>query len=388
MYEHLIIGDGGVVFPAYTSKEARQVLRDRLARGNVELYCSCSRDDKLFYKISADLRFVPCHQNYIHQDSCVRAVGKRKSAFVHDDEAGVSVAYLRFNPANFSVPVIKKGDSDEMVPSEVSVEEVVSETSKEEKKKEKKDKEDKEPFSPLAEFIRSINFDSYMSRLISTGKVYSYEYFLSSLYSRLQYIRISPMKKSIKELDYKVDGFKFFYAELDGYTADEYSKLRLKYFGKTSGYFVFPTVLEKALNSFVKQYGVEPDFKSDKLMAAGFMYEKVSKKGNLYLTPGRLHIFKVNDLGVYCDNQTSLLVTNILYGYIQTHKLYNKCRLYFDFDDYDKICDLRMVGRSDYLSFTYIKRDAVCSDEKNIPCYAVEETCITDIVTEWFDGRY
>lgn len=380
MFEHFITTNGGVVFPAYTSKEVRQALRDRLARENIQLYCSCSREDKLYYKISSDLRFIPCHQNYKHSENCVRFGGARKSILVHDEDTGVSTVYLRFNPANFSVPSVSTEEpcSDESS-AEVSTEIAEGE---EQNKNEEDDKPLKEPFSPLARFIRTVNYDSYMDRLISTGKVFSFEYFLSALYGRLQYVRISPMKKSIKELDYKKDGFKFFYAGLTGYQTEERSIITINYFGKSKNYFVYPAILQKVLRDFVKQYGVEPDFNNDKLMVAGFMHERISRKGSLYITPGRFHIFKVNNMGIYCDNSIALSVTNALYKYIQERRLYHKCKLYFDIDDYNKICDLRIMGRVDYLSFVYKVREPY-DTEKVVPCGVLEEELLISVLDDF-----
>lgn len=381
MYEYFIASDGGLIYPAYMSKEDKLALRDRIGTKTDYMFCSCNRENKLYYRVSADLRFIPCHQNYVHSESCVRFGGIRKSVFVHDEDTGISTAYLRFNPANFSIPSISM-PSEGTEPSESK--EVATAEEVAEEQKEGKVKEEKEPFSPLALFVRSINIDSYMDRLIGTGKVFSYEYFLSALYKRLQYIKISPMKKSIKELDYKIDGFKFFYAELAGYTQDDKSTISLKYFGKTNNYFVFPNVLQKALKDYIKQYGSEPNFDTERIMASGFMYERVSRRGNLYLTPGRLHLFKVNELGVYCDNSIVVFVTDFLNNYIKEHKLYKTCKLYFDLDDFGKVCDLRVDGRSDYLSFTFAKRKPCCDEERNVSCGALDESILAAILDEFF----
>ena len=383
MFEHFLT-ENGVIYPSYMDSNSRAKLLHDIGERKDYMFCSCKPDDKLYYRLSSDLRFIPCHQHYIHDPRCVRSdSAKRKSAFVHEDEGNTAVVYLKFNPATFTVPSEKKQPtSDEEASVETVSKDMEAEKPKEQKEREKEDKADKEPFSQLANFIRSLNVDCYMDRLITTGKVFSEDFFLSALYKRLHNVRIAPMKKSIKDLDYKEDGYKFFYAVLSDYQTIDKSIIKLEYFGNKRDYFVYPTILQKALLAYTKQYGTEPDCTKEKIMIGGFMYERVSKRGNLYLTPGRIHMFKVNSKGVYCVDSTALTVTNLLYDYIDKHRLYYKCKLYYDIDDISKICELRISGSKEYISFTYTQREPFNSYEKVVSCSIIDENILGSALDE------
>lgn len=81
--------------------------------------------------------------------------------------------------------------------------------------------------------------------------------------------------------------------------------------GKIFKNFTFPEIAEKAIKKFRKQYGTEPDSNT---FLAGFQYIKKNKSNNnTYRVLGRVHLFQVSDIGVYCRSITELNTFNALH---------------------------------------------------------------------------
>ena len=372
MYDYLITEDGSVVYPSYLDKEDRQELRNRMGENKEYMYCSCSLKDKLYYRISVDLKIIPCHQNYVHQEGCCRGMDKlRYSSFIKSDEGDTSTAFLKFNPAKFNVSFVSEESEDVESDDEDTLEtDEDNNLPKVSEKKETLPGEYKEPYSSLRTFVKQINYDTYMERLIKGKKTLaSNDYFISAVYSHLQNVKISPMKKSVKDLDMKKDGYKFFYAPLTDYVCtDEEFSVTLKYFDKEYKYFMFPGNMRSALKQYKKYYGEYPDVKSGCVMAAGFIYQRMSRYKKPYKTPGRIVFFDVSKQGVFCLNNVFRESYNTIFDCVYQLHLWNKVKVYLSMDEPEVICTMRCEGNSRYLKVFYDEMEDV--EDEN--CIAIE----------------
>lgn len=363
MYDYLITEEGSVIYPSYLDKEDRQELRDRMGENTEYMYCSCSLKDKLYYRISVDLKIIPCHQNYVHQEGCCRGSGKlRYSSFLKSDEGSIATAFLKFNPAKFTVSFTSE-DSENTNEDDEDDEDELMETDEDNNlpkitdRRETLPGEYKEPYSSLSTFVKQINYDTYMERLIKGKKTLaSNDYFISALYSHLKNIKISPMKKSVKDLDIKKDGYKFFYAPLTDYECkDEESSVTLKYFDKEYKYFMFPGNMRSALKQYKKCYGEYPDLESGCVMAAGFIYQRMSRHKKPYKTPGRLVLFDVSRQGIYCANDVFRESLNTIFECIYNMRLWNRAKVYLSVDEPDVIGTIRIDKVKKYIKIYYDK---------------------------------
>lgn len=371
MYDYLIMEDGSVIYPSYLDKEERQELRNRMGEKTEYMYCSCSLKEKLYYRISVDLKIIPCHQNYEHQEGCCRGGGKlRYSSFVKSDEGTTATAFLKFNPAKFTVSFASE-DTDVSDDEEELETDDDNNLPKVSDRRETLPGEYKEPYSSLSTFVKQINYDTYMERLIKGKKTLaSNDYFISALYGHLQNVKISPMKKSVKDLDLKKDGYKFFYAPLVAYECtEEESSITLKYFDKEYKYFMFPGNMRNALKQYKKFYGEYPDLESGHVMAAGFIYQRISKYKKPYKTPGRIVLFDVSKQGIFCVNDVFRESYNTIFDCLYQLYLWNKVKVYLSVDEPNVICTIRSDNNSRYLKVYYDKTEEEMEDEN---CIAIE----------------
>lgn len=72
--------------------------------------------------------------------------------------------------------------------------------------------------------------------------------------------------------------------------------------------------MEKALKKFDKQYGIEPN---EHTVMAGFQYLKKNKANSAYKVMGRVHLFQVSDIGLYCRTMTECNVFNELHRIVK-----------------------------------------------------------------------
>lgn len=306
-----ILVTGDEIYPGYLDKENREKMKIRFGKTRGYMKCACNLDRNLFYRISDDLKIYPEHNNYQHEKSCSRyrdenGKNERKTAYIVNDEDGEVTAYLSFNPKTFSMTdeVLDKEEDNE-VPEETTEEEL------EELVIEKDDNqvttnEKKEPKLALKDLIRSINTDTYTERILNNRVIDSRESFSKSVFYRMKMVRISKMRKAIGDLTLEKDGVKFIYLPFVEAVEKTVNDMKKCYVttqapnGERYSNFIFPRTLEKALKEYRKVYDQEPD---ENTMIAGFQYLKKGKGKKGYRVLGRIHLFQVSDLGLYCRNE-------------------------------------------------------------------------------------
>lgn len=301
-----ILSDGKEIYPGYLDIEKRKELKKQFGGKREFLRCGCKRTG-LFYRISEDFKIYPEHNNYVHNQSCSRyrnpeGKSERKTGYLINEEDGTVTAYLTFDPKNMSIAedvdkVENNPESDKENQEEIENEAVVekeTQTVKEDKK---------EPNLTIDDLIRSINTDTFTERIMNGQKIDSREKFSKNVYFRMKKIKASRMKKGIGELTIENDGVRFVYVPFAGAMKKEEKGLKKCYFcnygpdGTIYNNFIFPEVMEKAIKNFVKRYGAEPN---QDTMMAGFQYRKNTKSGRNYLVLGRVHLFQVSAVGIYC----------------------------------------------------------------------------------------
>lgn len=70
------------------------------------------------------------------------------------------------------------------------------------------------------------------------------------------------------------------------------------------------------MQTYAEQYGTEPNSNT---MIAGFQYLKKSRSGS-YRVLGRIHLFEVSDLGLYCNSMVEQETFNALHKIAQESK--------------------------------------------------------------------
>ncbi len=303
----IVLQDGTTIYPGYLDREKREELKNEYGTTRGYMWCGCRSDQKLFYRISEDLKIYPEHNNYKHDRNCCRfrtdtGEEERKTAYVVSDEDGTVTAYLKFNPKklDFGENVENEESNSEEEFTEDVEEEVVIEKEEVTTKKESK----KEPKLSLSSLIRSINMDTYAEVILNNKKINSRELFSKLVYFRMKKVKVSRMKKSIGDLTLENDGVRFFYFPFAGLVKLEDKGLTKCYIktigkdGKVYNNLIFPETLEKLKKDFFKMYGgMEPNKDT---MIAGFQYYKKSKSGIKYKVLGRVHLFQTSELGIYC----------------------------------------------------------------------------------------
>lgn len=311
--------DGLEVYPGYLDQEGRKKILETYRDMRGFMWCGCRSDVKLYYKISRDLRIYPEHNNYQHDINCSRycsetGVKERKTGYVVDDENGEVTAYLNFNPKNISFK-----DDEESVGKEDNCDKKEEDTNSEEQVLEKetvtKIEEKSEPKLSLEALIRSINVDTYTEKVFKNQNIDQRVNFTKQVYHRMKKVRVSRMRKSIGELSLESDGVRFIYIPFSGIVKNEANGLKKCYFSTSGGdekvynNFIFPETAEKAINKFKKLYGIEPN---EDTMLAGFQYYKKTRSGIKYRVLGRVHLFQISNVGIYCRSLFEKEIYDIL----------------------------------------------------------------------------
>ena len=313
--QKLITREGKEIYPSYISREEKGTIRDQYGDERGYLWCGCRDDVKLFFRISKDLRLYPEHNNYEHDRFCMfydADNARKKSGYLMNRETGEIDVYLKFKPSMFSVPAERKpvvaegGEGgDEM---DDGADDVAPESAEPGKPKATGEKTEKDPALSLAVLVRTLNLDTFNERMANCKSILTGEYFSSALFGRLKNVRVSGMKKTLREYTLDSDGFQFFYAPYLGDSKREngahtsFSIVLGGRDGQKYNCFIFESTLRKAEEEFVKNYGMEPVGMN--VMAAGFRYVKTKKAANTtYKVVGRLHLFLVSDFGIYVRNE-------------------------------------------------------------------------------------
>lgn len=314
-----ILTNGQDLYPGYLSLERRQMIRDKYKDTRGYMRCGCKPNAKLYYRISEDLRIYPEHNNYQHDIFCCRykdesGIQERQTAYVINDESGEVVAFTSFDPFSFTqeVPDSHK-EQDNIVPTEEddNMEEIVVEKDNDTIKPAQK----KEPKLSIGDLIRSINVDSFTEKILNNQTVTAPEKFSVLVYYRMKKVRLFRGKKNIGELTLEKDGCRFMYLPFAGIQQKEENGTKKCYLqtkskdGKIYNNFIFPDIMRKAAQDFTKRYGIMPD---EHTMVAGFQYLKKTKHGRTYKVMGRIHLFQISDIGIYCRSMTELLTFNCL----------------------------------------------------------------------------
>ena len=330
-YDHFVTSDRVNRYPAYMDKEMRLALREKLKNEHLSMYCSCSFYSplKLEYGISVDGKIYPLHQGYEHHMQCVRRNSdKRQSGYVVQEDGSAKV-YMGFDISKFTVPTLKEEPEDEEDEKKSGIEEGSNESDSskdEDEKKEKEDKTEKEPTNTLARFILELNNDTYHERLTAGKGLISADYFLSAVQARLKKIYIDGYTKPLKDLSVNDDLIQFFYQPLSS-VGEDGNRIVLKGYKKDFSYFLFESTLEKEKRLFQAKYGlsVEDALKEEEkysVMAAGFLYLRMSRNQKLYRVVGRLHLFLVNENGLYCRDLAEAEELNMVSLYLKTNQRY------------------------------------------------------------------
>jgi len=157
--------------------------------------------------------------------------------------------------------------------------------------------------------------DVFTEKVLTGKTIDSKEKFSVAVFHRMKKIRLVRARRHIGDLTLEKDGCRFLYLPLAGVSYKEENGMTKSYVktqaadGKIYNNFIFPETLKKALKEFSKNYGIDPD---ENTMIAGFQYAKKSRSGGTYKVIGRLHIFQVSDIGIYCRNMTEQRTYNTL----------------------------------------------------------------------------
>lgn len=296
--------EGNSYYPPYMSKEEREALSLKLNTSSLTLYCGCRFNTRLTYKLSSDLKFIPEHHGYEHAASCSRGnTGVRKLGYVISDE-GNSVAYLKFDFRKFTFP--KKAE--------------VKKAQKKEGPAKLPD-EEKDETLDLSDFVRTLNYDTYMERLIAGKSVLTAGYFASALWGHTKKVYLSGKAKALHDYSIQDDNVVFFYSSFKGieYNENSFSRAVFIFNNKEYSYLINAEIAKKAESKFESQYGCGTQ-NIQNVMAAGFLYKVVSRKGNEFKMIGRLHLFIVNDNGIYCNDLKEQKFFNQSIEYIRKNR--------------------------------------------------------------------
>ncbi len=313
-----ILSNGKEIYPGYLDKVKKQSIRERYKDERGFMRCGCRPEAELFYRISEDLRIYPEHNNYQHDMFCCRFKNKlgeteRHTAYVINDENGEVVAFTSFDPLTFSQDGDVKKEQDNLVPEEGNdnIEEIT--VGKDEDKL--KISEKKEPKLSVAGLIRSINVDSFTEKILNNQEIESKEKFSVYVYYRMKKVRLDRTKKNIGELSLEKNGCRFVYLPFVGFLLKKENGFERCYLqtrapdGEVYNNYLFPDIMKKAVKEFIKTYGIEPN---EYTMVAGFQYLKRNKGGRNYKVMGRVHLFQVSDLGIYCRSMIEVETFNCL----------------------------------------------------------------------------
>lgn len=333
--------NGEVIFPSYMNLEAKKCLKQCTDNDPEFLWCGCSADSKLYYKFTADLKLIPVHHGYQHQGNCPKSIERRNVGYLVSD-TGLSKAFLKFNPSAYTCP---KLSDDTLQPVSDMTEDMADSSPKKtpsennsvgHKTPENASKKAKKDVSlGIREFVRQINYDSFMHRQGEGKRILPSSYFLSVVLSRLKSVEINGYEgKSLRSLNLDDDKCSFFYAPLvniDDKTAS--LKVRLQWYNgqetvvRDKRYFIFKDAVTVAKREYEENYGYSLEdavLVGKTIMAAGFIVRK-SAKGTYnsythryypkeYDVVGRFTLFNVNANGLFCNNDIDESIFNVLIG--------------------------------------------------------------------------
>lgn len=318
-----ILKNGQEIYPGYLGKDRRQAIKEKYKGERGFMRCGCKPEAGLFYRISDDLRIYPEHNNYQHDVFCCRykdgsGNNERQTAYMINEESGEVVAFTSFDPLMFSLDEESPKDQNNMVPE--SENENIEEIIIEKDENAVKPSEKKEPKLTIEGLIRSINVDSFTEKVLNNQEITSKEKFSVFVFHRMKKVRLARTKRYIGELSLEKDGCKFVYFPFAGVQQTEENGFKRCYLktrssdGKVYSSFVFPETVEKAYKKFIKTYGIDPN---ENTMLAGFQYLKRNNAGRSYKVMGRVHLFQISDLGVYCRSITEVETFNRLQAIVE-----------------------------------------------------------------------
>lgn len=391
-----ILEDGTELYPGYLEKEQRQQLKDKFVTAREYMRCGCCPDKNLFYRISEDLRIYPEHNGYQHDKFCSRYRDKdgsneRQTAYLINEEDLTVTAYCSFNPRVFSTyDDDGAANQDNVVPEEQSDENNIDEIIVGQEDVETK-KEKKPPKLTLPALIRSINVDSYTEKILNHKRVDSKDLFSKFVYLRMKKVRIDRSRRPIGDMTLEQDGVRFIYLPFVD-AINQTKKGITRCYVKTQGpdgkeysNFIFPETLQKELDKFKKSYGIDPNSNT---MIAGFQYLKRSRKSPVYRVLGRIHIFQVSNVGVYCRSLTEVDTFNSLYNIANEDR---KIKFWIPPEDEDvgAIIQIERYKKKILLLFKSRKKKHIEVDTNLYEPFVVEEgvPLTKEILYSLLDGR-
>lgn len=330
MVTRFILSDGNVLYPNFLSQEEREILRGRMETERLRMRCGCRDDVMLLYGVSSDNRIYPLHQGYEHATFCSRhQTEERNTPFLYEED-GKTTVFLTFNPKVFT-PAYAKTEQERLDNAADYVNEQDDDTvslpeSGEGRKKEML------PCCNLWQLVLQINRDTYSERIMN-GKsgTLSEDYFKTAVLARCKKVFPSGMSKSLRALSLEEDHVSFVYGKVS--KCEEAAVFIFGTEGRAYRRFVPEDVMIRAHKAFEKAYGMSIAACMEEgisVYVSGFVYKKVSRKGQIYTCFGRPVFFIVNKNGLMCE---SMLERDVL-DKVLSHT--RKCGGTFIFPDSDK----------------------------------------------------
>lgn len=316
--------NGKDLYPGYLDREQRALIRNRYMGRKEYMWCACRPDAGLYYKISEDLKIYPEHNGYTHDRYCCRyknlTGGEQQKPPYYVGEDGDVTVFTSFDPRRFS----RKTDSlEKNLQYTIASDEESADSEDVLIDKDDPQKTVKEPQLGLDGLVRGINVDCFTEKVLNGKTIENRQNFSAYVYYRTKKVKLSRNKKTIGDLTLEKDGVRFMYVPFAGICQSrdqDFSKFYMQTIsadGKIFKNFTFPEIAEKAIKKFRKQYGTEPDSNT---FLAGFQYIKKNKSNNnTYRVLGRVHLFQVSDIGVYCRSITELNTFNALHKIIKSN---------------------------------------------------------------------
>lgn len=373
MVTRLILSDGKILYPNFLSGEEKSALRERMAREDLTMRCSCRDDVELCYGVSADNKIYPLHNGYEHAPWCSRRqTEERTSPFVYEED-GTSTVFLTFDPVVFTPARMDSSeriedageDADETDDATVKLPENTGDAGR--------GKKEMLPRCNLWQMIATVNRDTYSERLMN-GKnaVLSEDYFTTAVLARCRMVYPSGGKKSLRALSLKEDHVAFVYGKVA--KCEDSAVFIHGREDKIYRRFVPDNVMDRALKTFEVAYGktvgecVETEMP---VYVSGFVYKKISRAGNIYTCFGRLCFFLTTRNGLFAGSMFEKDVLEKVFSYARS------CGGTFLFPDSEsaehfgvlRISAQRKEGR------IYLKRKAPAE-------YTGAALCLSDVPTD------
>lgn len=363
------------IYPGYLDKNTRLQIKNKYKGKQHFLCCGCKPNEELYYKISEDLRIYPEKMNYVHDEFCCRYQKAVKPPYKIDEDGNVTVN-TSFDPRNFSRIVKKEPEEQEKELEEKESTEnnnilIESDTSIAE------DQKEKEPQLDFKGLCRCINVDCFTNNVLNNLEINNKQSFSVSVYHRMKTVKLARTKKSIGNLSLETDGVKFIYTSYAGIKKKEYSTFieTKSNDGRIFRSLTYPDIAEKAVNDFIKQYGIEPN---QDTMIAAFQYLKKNKTtGEPYRVLGRVHLFLISNIGIYCRTLTEYNAFNSLYRICSNN---HNIRFWIppEDDSIGAIIEIKGYNKKILLTFKSKKDGNVKYNDDYIPFIVSSSTMITE----------